>query len=169
MLCQLCKEHTATIHLTEISNGQRVETHLCQECAHQQGLAVKTQVPLNELLNTLLSAGPQLPSKNDAQTTSVLTSEHPCPACGMTLKRFSKESLLGCPQDYSEFQEDLLPLIERTHNGKSHHCGKIPSHTPESNRKDIQKISLRRQLEQAIKNEDYETAAALRDQLNSLS
>ncbi len=55
MQCQNCKQHSATIHLTEISNGQRTETHLCEQCAQKQGLAVKNQIPLNELLSTLLA------------------------------------------------------------------------------------------------------------------
>ena len=125
MICQNCKERTATVHLTEIANGQRNETHLCQECAQQQGLAIKAQIPLNELLSTLLSAQPQV-----GEESSSGVSERACPDCGMTLKRFSKEALLGCPHDYKEFEHELAPLIEQTQNGKAWHCGKIPSRTP---------------------------------------
>lgn len=168
MLCQTCKQHTATIHLTEITNGQRCETHLCQNCAQQQGLAVKTQIPLNELLNTLLSVQPQVNSDQGQQPAEKLDSERPCPACGMTLKRFTKESLLGCPADYSEFQKELLPLIQRSHNGGDHHCGKVPSHTPSQDRKEIEMMMLSRQLDEAIKDEDYETAAQIRDKIKTL-
>ena len=102
MLCQACKERTATIHLTEITNGRRAETHLCQECAHQQGLAVKAQIPLNELLSTLLSVQPQTDSAGVSETAM---QDKTCPECGMTLQRFAKESLLGCPADYKTFEE----------------------------------------------------------------
>ena len=161
MICQSCKERTATVHLTEIAGGQRCETHLCQECAQQQGLAVKTQVPLNELLSTLLSTQSQV-SEN---SPSPAESGHPCPHCGMTLKRFSKESSLGCTHDYDEFQDELMPLIEQTQNGKTQHCGKVPSRTPQEDRKNVELTNLRRQLDVAVKNEDYETAARLRDQM----
>ena len=56
MQCQFCKQHAATIHMTEITDGQRTETHLCEQCAQQQGLAIKSQLPLNELLSSLLAA-----------------------------------------------------------------------------------------------------------------
>ena len=56
MQCEGCRKNSATIHLTEIANGQRRELHLCESCAQKQGIAVKSQVPLNELLSTLLSA-----------------------------------------------------------------------------------------------------------------
>lgn len=162
MLCQNCKEHTATVHLTEMSDGQRSESHLCQQCAQQQGLAVKTQIPLNELLGTLLSTQPE-----GGETKTSPAADHPCPDCGMTLKRFSKESLLGCPHDYTEFEHELAPLIEQTQNGKDCHCGKVPSRVPKEDRQDAELIKLNRQLDAAVKNEDYEAAATLRDQIKS--
>lgn len=164
MLCQACKERTATIHLTELADGQRCETHLCQQCAESQGLTIKSQIPLNELLNTLLSAGPQAADSSGPQA---LQSEHPCPDCGMTLKQFSKESLLGCPHDYEEFENELTPLIEQTQNGKTQHVGKVPTRVPAQQQKDIALKNLQRQLAAAVKNEDYETAAQLRDQIES--
>jgi len=166
MLCQLCKQRTATIHLTEIANSQRVETHLCQECAQEQGLAVKAQIPLNDLLNTLLAQSAEAEQQSAESGSSA---EHACPSCGMTLKRFAKESLLGCPDDYKEFADELMPLIEKNQNGKTHHCGKMPSRTPEMSRREIELTNLKRQLEQAVRSEDYESAARLRDRIQSYS
>ena len=167
MLCQACKERTATIHLTEINDGQRSETHLCQECARQQGLSIKTKIPLDELMNTLLSTQQE---KNSQQTNPSFAAEndHACPNCGMTLSRFAKSPLLGCANDYTEFQPELLPLIEKSHCGKSHHCGKVPTHVCEHDRNEIERKKLQRQLELAVRNEDYETAAKLRDQIQAL-
>lgn len=160
MLCQMCKSKSATIHLTEISNGHRTETHLCAECAAQQGIAIQAQIPINELLNTLLSSA--------SSGTEKPISEKTCPECGMTLSRFSKESLLGCPHDYQVFDKELLPLIAKSHNGKTQHCGKTPKHIPDTQQRDLLLRRLRRDLEIAVKSEDYETAARLRDQINQL-
>ena len=165
MICEACKERTATIHLTEVNNGQRSETHLCQQCAHQQGLTIKTQIPLNELLNNLLSAQAE---KTADESESAAGSEHACPVCGMTLRRFAKEPLLGCPHDYTEFGAELMPLIEKSQNGKSHHCGKVPSRTNVQDRNQMELAKLHRKLQQAVKNEDYESAAKLRDQIQAL-
>jgi protein arginine kinase activator len=86
----------------------------------------------------------------------------------MTLKRFAKEPLLGCPHDYTEFQPQLMPLIEQSHNGKNYHCGKVPAQTSKQDRHHIELAKLRRKLDKAIQNEDYEAAAALRDQIKEL-
>ena len=164
MQCQNCSQHTATIHLTEISNGQRVETHLCEECAQKQGLAVKSQIPLNELLSTLLAVQSGAPSGPVVDASAGKA----CPRCGITLQQFQKTSLLGCPDDYEVFEKQLLPIIQKAHNGNVAHLGKIPSRSPQDTKNQIELIDLQRQLEAAVKNENYETAAMLRDQIEQL-
>ena len=166
MQCQCCKNHTATIHLTEISNGQRLETHLCESCAQKQGLAVKNQIPLNELLSTLLAVQPDL--KKQLGETEGSAVDTPCPSCGMTLRRFQKEVVLGCPYDYEFFEKSLDPIIEKSQGGNTTHCGKVPSKLPSDSKKQIDIVNLKNQLESAVKNEDYETAAKLRDRIKKL-
>ncbi|MBM4102640.1 MAG: hypothetical protein FJ263_01115 [Planctomycetes bacterium] len=168
MLCQICKDNTATIHLTEIEHGRRTETHLCQQCAQKQGLAVQAQIPLNELLNNLLAAAKSVPDAKD-KAVGFSGPDVPCPACGITLRQFSETSLLGCPNDYQHFHKELLPLIERSHAGHSQHCGKTPSHAGKQQKNEVELANLRRRLEQAVKAEDYETAAQLRDQIRQLN
>lgn len=163
MLCQNCKTQTATIHLTEITNGHRVETHLCQACAQKQGLAIQTQIPLNELLSTLLSVPPEAAGASQSPQE-----QKTCPHCGMTLQRFSKETLLGCPQDYDVFEKNLLPLIHRTQNDRSEHCGKVPASAGQAQEKQLRLAQLRRKLEEAVRREQYETAARLRDEIRKL-
>lgn len=166
MQCQCCKNHTATIHLTEISNGQRLETHLCETCAQKQGLAVKNQIPLNELLSTLLAIQPDI--KNQLGETEGAAVDTPCPSCGMTLKRFQKEVVLGCPYDYEFFEKSLAPIIEKSQGGNTTHCGKVPSKLPSDSKKQVDIVKLTNQLESAVKNENYEAAAKLRDQIKKL-
>ena len=165
MQCQSCKEHTATIHLTEINNGQRFETHLCELCAQKQGLAIKNQIPLNELLSTLLAV--QAESEDDSELDAV-SADTACPACGITLKQFTKKSVLGCPHDYEVFEKQLRPIIRRAHNGNTTHCGKVPSKASASTKNNIELIKLQRQLDAAVQEENYEAAAKLRDKIKRL-
>jgi len=165
MQCQSCKEHTATIHLTEISNGQRFETHLCELCAQKQGLAIKNQIPLNELLSTLLAV--QAESEDDSELDAV-SADTACPACGITLKQFTKKSVLGCPHDYEVFEKQLRPIIRRAHNSNTAHCGKVPSKASASTKNNIELIKLQRQLDAAVQEENYEAAAKLRDKIKRL-
>jgi len=160
MYCQVCQKNEATIHLTEISDGVRSEMHLCEHCAQEEGIAVKSHLPINELLANLLSTQPANEELFDGSEQEVV-----CPHCGSTLEQFSKKAVLGCPYDYEVFEKSLLPLIERAHNGKTIHCGKVPSKTSTDTRKQVELLTLRQQLEAAVKNEDYELAARLRDKI----
>jgi len=161
MQCQSCHKNEATVHLTEINDGVRTETHLCEQCAQEEGIAVKSQIPLNELLSSLLAAQPE-----DSGSFGDAEQQRECPNCGFTLERFRKEALLGCPHDYEVFEKSLLPLIEKAHDGRNSHRGKVPAKTPTDTKKQMELATLRQQLEAAVKNEDYETAAKLRDQIN---
>jgi len=161
MQCQICQKNEATIHLTEISNGVRTEMHLCEHCAQEEGIAVKSQISLNELLSSLLAAQPA-----DDEVFAGPKQKSSCPHCGFTLEQFRKEPVLGCPYDYEVFEKSLLPLIEKAQDGKTRHCGKIPSKTPADTKKQMELMRLRQQLETAVETEDYETAAELRDKID---
>jgi len=162
MRCQICKMNEATIHLTEIKQGHRTEVHVCAQCAQEQGITVKTQMSLNELLNNLLASQPE----EDQIYTG--TQEKTCPNCGFNLDHFRKEPRLGCPHDYEVFEKQLLPLIEKAHDGGTRHLGKTPSKLPRETKKHIELSTLKSRLEEAVQKEDYETAAKLRDQINEL-
>jgi protein arginine kinase activator len=160
MLCQICNKNDATIHLTEISNGIRTEMHICEHCAAQQDITVKSHIPINELLSNLLSVQP-----TDDEFFSPTEQQLACPKCGLTLAQFRKEGVLGCPYDYQVFEKSLRPLIEKAHNGGITHCGKIPLTTPTDTKKQMELLTLHRQLEEAVQREDYELAAKLRDKI----
>jgi protein arginine kinase activator len=164
MQCQICKQNTATIHLTEIVEGQRNESHLCESCAQKEGIAIKAQIPLNELLSSLLANQPE------AGTTALSKSqaEQSCPHCGITFEKFRQSSLLGCPYDYEVFDKQLKAIIEKSHAGHTEHRGKIPSKVPADERKQLELMKLRQELAAALQNEDYETAAKLRDKIKEL-
>ena len=134
MRCQICSKNEATIHLTEISDGVRSEVHLCEHCAQEQGVAIKSQMPINELLSNLLAVQPS----DEELSGSEEQQRQRCPHCGFTLEQFRKEPLVGCPYDYEVFEKVLLPVIEKAHDGRTIHCGKVPSKAPGDAKKQIE-------------------------------
>ncbi|MHC4475349.1 MAG: UvrB/UvrC motif-containing protein [Planctomycetota bacterium] len=163
MQCQFCQKNEATIHLTEINKGVRSEMHLCEHCAVEQGIAVKSQIPLNELLSSLLASQP-----DDEELFGPEEQKLTCPRCGFSIEQFRKNAVLGCPHDYEVFEKQLLPLIEKAHDGNSAHHGKVPAGSSAGTKKQVELEILRQRLQQAVKNEDYESAAELRDQISQL-
>lgn len=160
MKCDNCK-NTATVHLTEIRNGKKLEKHLCEQCAASlEGVPVpKTHTPINELLtNFVLAHSGQLAKEQSAT----------CEICGMSWTEFRQNGLLGCEHDYTLFEKDLTPLLQRAHDSGTHHCGKVPTRrggTGVPAKRQIDLARLRKELQRAVESEDYERAAKLRDQI----
>jgi protein arginine kinase activator len=161
MLCQHCKKQTATVHVTDMAKGDKREFHLCESCAAEKGVVVKQHVSVPDLLNSFLM------SQSGVQELQRLR----CPECGMTFIEFRSQGLLGCPNDYEVFGEALGHVIERAQEGKSHHTGKEPGqlmNNSSPNSLEKERLSLQRELRDAVESEDYERAARLRDRLAEL-
>lgn len=159
--CDHCKKNIATVHLTEIQGGKKIEKHLCEQCAAQQeGLPVKSHTPINELLTNFVMA--------QSGAAKELTTTGTCDHCGLSWGEFRQSGQLGCEHDYVRFEKELTPLLQRAHEGATHHSGKTPvrrggSAAPMKRAADLDR--LRRELKKAIDVEDYERAAKLRDQI----
>ena len=154
MKCQACSK-PATVHLTDIINGQKKELHLCQGCADKQHLFGKKQeLNLPAILHTLIG-----------QHVGPLTDELArltCPVCGIKYMEFRAEGRLGCPNDYEVFRAGLEPLLQRIHRA-GRHVGKAPRRRPGPPAVQAELFALRRRLRAAVDAESYEEAAHLRD------
>jgi protein arginine kinase activator len=141
--------------LTDIVQGKKKETHLCQGCAKGQHLVQNEELNLPEILQTLIGqhVGPQ------ADELARLA----CPTCGIRYMEFRARGRLGCPHDYAVFRNGLEPLLQRIHRS-SRHVGKSPRHGTSPERH-AELVELRRQLSEAVTAEAYEVAARLRDLL----
>jgi protein arginine kinase activator len=159
MKCDKC-DNPATVHLIEIKNGKKLEKHLCEQHAAEEGVTVKiSNAPINELLEkfVLKHSGAEVRA---AQLT--------CESCGMTYAEFRKNGLLGCPECYSAFESALMPLLERAHDGASQHLGKAPTQAGPDEQRQRRLLQLRREMEEAVASEQYELAARLRDSIRKI-
>jgi protein arginine kinase activator len=159
MLCENCHEQPATFHVVEITDGEKREVHLCEQCAHDKNVALPPSLSLNDILSSLMEAHAD---KHVPELANVL-----CPNCEMTYAKFQEGGRLGCPKDYAVFKKGLLPFIEHIH-GSIQHKGKIPRGMGQDTTQASELLKLRRELNGAIASERYEEAAALRDAIRNL-
>jgi protein arginine kinase activator len=156
MTCDVCKSNPATVFLTQIVDGQMKKVNLCEACSKEKGVLDPTSFALTELLGGL-----------GAEQEIERGSGQKCPACGFTQADFKKTGRLGCPVCYETFGEALGSLLKAMHKGTAH-AGKIPSRQMRSLHFDARLKSLQKDLQRAVKDENYEAAARLRDQIRQV-
>jgi protein arginine kinase activator len=160
MQCCVCKEKPATVHLTQIVGEKVQKLDLCQDCAKAKGVDDPTSFAMADLMLGL-GASQELDPTGGAV-------EAKCTRCGFSQADFKKSGRLGCPECYRTFAEGLASLLKTMHKG-TRHIGKTPEALKQS-RETVDRLkNLQKKLTKAIDDENYETAAALRDEIKTLS
>ncbi|HEX6811534.1 MAG TPA: UvrB/UvrC motif-containing protein [Planctomycetota bacterium] len=161
--CTHCQKAIATIVIMDLVEGAVTGSqHVCAGCAEQLGVATQKQPKFSaEMLEDLLGG------LKGAKPLSRASRTEACPGCGLSPMEFRAKGRLGCPRCYETFRHELMPLLQRIHEAQSHR-GRMPGITsaPPPQSIDERTLSdLRRKLEDAVRGEQYEEAARLRDDL----
>ena len=168
MKCQACGDSEATVHLTDVSNNEKREVHLCESCAEEQQVTIKSYLnkqPVSSKEHSFPEFLAQLvQSQTDAYPDE---SDLACERCGTTYKKFRATGKFGCPLDYTVFRKGLVNLLEKIH-GKVQHQGKVPLRASDQIDQQRKLRSLRAELERAVREEAYERAAGIRDKIYEL-
>lgn len=155
--CRRCTK-PATLHVTEIREGAASIVHLCDTCAREY-LEQNPDDSNSPVTSDLASKLDELMGETHSPAV--------CPNCGISFNEFRESGRFGCPQDYSEFMTELLPLLENIHE-EVEHKGKRPRSAIVGTKEQGRLIQLRNEQRNAIEEEDYETAARLRDEIATL-
>lgn len=157
--CGDCKKPIA-FRYTEIANNNYVQTSMCADCP--------------ELQRRLhgLSFGEQSIGSHPTKVGVA------CGTCGTTLQSVNVGALLGCANCYEVFKDMLIgellnlgKISVRTANTKKNaplHIGRTPGESTKFS-PSSQLIALNEALSETLKQEDYEQAALLRDQIKALT
>jgi protein arginine kinase activator len=152
MKCDVC-DHEATVFLTQIINGQMTTVNLCDACSKAKGVTDETGFGLAEAF--LSQSAPHTEMESE------------CPACGFTAAQLKKIGRMGCPECYSAFREGLENLLKAMHKG-TRHVGKTPKRVVSEGQIRGSMGQLRDELAQAVRDERYEDAARLKEQIDDL-
>ena len=171
MLCHKCKKREATTHVKSVVNGEYEEYMLCSECAKELGynnMWGDFSSDFSSILGSFFS--------NALPERSVTTR---CPVCKSTFHDIQTSSKVGCAKCYEVFYSDLMPSIRRIHSNTTH-SGKRPPQIAKLRSKTAENVEtvdnpqpkeidiLKTKLEQAIKEQNFEFAAELRDKIKEM-
>ncbi|MCH2212882.1 MAG: UvrB/UvrC motif-containing protein [Fuerstiella sp.] len=158
--CRQCANQS-TLHITEVIEGQASEIHLCEKCARDY-LDDSESHESDSIAADLAAKLEELHVATDGELDQLT-----CSGCGIKMSEFRELGRLGCPFCYDEFREHLRPLLENIHEEPTH-SGKRPSRTSASLDDQSRVLQLRNRQREAIRQEDYESAATLRDEITEL-
>lgn len=170
MKCTRCGKE-ATVHDIKVVKGGIVsQIHLCESCAaddgHSQNMFPSAEEVADETLMQAAAAAAGVSAGSSAASAAAnRRAASQCSECGLSWDSFRQEGKLGCPACYVAFESRLGPLLERAHEGGTHHVGKTPNREEAEVDLGLRVQHLRKQLADALSAEQYELAASLRDQI----
>lgn len=194
MLCENCGKNEVNFRYTQIINGVKKEMALCDKCAKSLGLeSLDFNMPIN--FSNFLGDFLNVAADTDFLPSFAKTGTIQCDNCGMTYHEFTDTGKLGCSHCYDIFSNFLDPVLKNIH-GSNTHVGRRSRLTAGDKKKvaeDVQKAhekvseknskkskegkndkeeqiqKLNKDLKLAIKEERYEDAAKIRDEIKKLS
>ena len=161
MLCQKCHKNLATVRYAEVVDGTVNDLHLCQECLERHQSDAETGFELAEPA-PFRGKRRKMSALHDAAKSTLR-----CDACGTDLAQVLETGKVGCASCYTNFAAQLESLLEGMHAGLLHR-GKVPNVDDERARVRADLQNKRALLKTALTMENYEEAAALRDEIRSL-
>ena len=160
--CEICKERPVAVRITEVAHGKTRELRLCSECARKMGVDEDTNEADFSVSKLAAGIGEITPNAGKKPSVDVV-----CSFCGMRYEEFKESGKLGCSACYDSFEDDLNVLIRRLH-GNLRHTGRGPGEKRAEHAVQMELVTLRKQLADAVAKEAYEEAARLRDRIAGL-
>ena len=182
MLCDNCGKREANVRYSENINGKVRDLNLCEECSKKLGITgMDFNMPIDfssffgEFMEDF-TASEFMPLFNEIKSLK-------CNKCGYNFEDIVNTGKLGCENCYGVFEERLDPIIKKIQGSNVHtgRTGKIidskigqkfndkDKNIKQKNTKNMSKIEkLQNDLKKAIKEEKYEEAAKIRDEIKKL-
>lgn len=152
------EEHVHRIRIVRLIGGQRHEIELPASEARELGIEPEPRGPVSV---AYLMDGVFAWHHVDGPSVDQ------CPACGTTHRDVLLRHRVGCSQCYEVFARTIERLLRVRHED-SQHTGRIPGRLLRYRRVFVERENLLARLSVAIENEDFESAARIRDQIRAL-
>jgi protein arginine kinase activator len=161
MKCELCGKNESQLKIQQFIGSEMTELNICEVCAEERGIISSENgfnMSLSELLTVLV----------DTKGTKDRNKEKPvCLNCGTASSDIRRSGRVGCQDCYSAFRKEIIHAL-KSKSIRPKHRGKYPSRVQVYKSFFVDRELLRQKLNQAVRQEEYEKAAVIRDRLNEL-
>ncbi len=159
MLCQKCHKKQASVHIKNNINGDISELSLCADCAEKEKLQSFWSFSSDKLFSGFFS--------DSIFGSDYLPKQKTCPLCGATRADLAASGKAGCAKCYEVFGEELSRIIKSIH-GNTLHSGSKPGKHLEQVEKSRKLEALKKEMQSAVEDQNFEKAAQLRDKIKEI-
>lgn len=161
MKCDGCKKNEAHLVLHMITNGQVATRSLCMECA-KKAHEEMTQA-FSTMGMTMAGLDDLRPENIETQRESLRLPRMICASCRTAYEDIGHDTVFGCPQCYQAFHGQVIDYLSTLKElEEPARAAAVPLRIDLA---PVTESDLRERLNDALKTEDYEQAASLRDRL----
>ncbi len=177
MKCQKCNEKFATILIRQTLNGVDYEYSVCEDCAKNLGLWNTINFNIDfpaggnlfmPVIFPKLSAANLGGAYNTNDNTGIKKEQLKCEKCNITIDDIRKTGRVGCSNCYDVFEKSLVEVFRRVQSGETHR-GRKKAQSAEKAEISLLRGeigTLQNKIRQAVKVEDYESAAIYKSQIS---
>jgi len=136
---------------------------ICDQCAREKGqFDFGAAMNLANFVSGFLGNTPYT-----SNMQSPFEIDEKCEVCGMTFNDIKRTGKIGCSNCYKTHSDKLLPIIKRIH-GSTIHRGNYPKRVSREMKASRELEGLKEALARAIRMEEYEKAAEIRDKIKEI-
>ena len=178
MKCDNCGKDNANVRYLRNINGVKQEMNLCEECSEKLGVTdINFNMPID--FSSFLGGFFEDFENSDLLTLMEQNEQTKCQGCSSTFEDIINSGKFGCPKCYETFETQIDSLMNKIH-GSNRHLGRLGkleeinvdsknnSKSLEESKNENKLENLKEQLKQLVKDEKYEEAAKIRDEIKKL-
>lgn len=183
MKCDNCGKNDANVKYLRNINGVKKEMNLCEECSQKLGINdINFDLPID--FSSFLEGFFEDFENSDIISLMESKNSVQCKGCNSTFEDIINTGKFGCPECYETFETEIDNLMNKLH-GSNRHKGRLgklgkakvekEEKTSDISNQESKKVEenerledLKKQLKELIKEEKYEEAAKIRDEIKRI-
>ncbi|MBR3002202.1 MAG: UvrB/UvrC motif-containing protein [Clostridia bacterium] len=182
MKCDNCGKNNANVRYLRNINGVKQEMNLCEECSRKLGITdIGFNMPID--FSSFLGGFFEDFENSDLMQLVEPRTKLKCKGCNYTFEDIINTGKFGCPECYETFETEIDSLLNKLH-GSNRHKGRLgklekakveeenkSADSPKKDKKSNEQNKLeqlKNKLKQLVKEEKYEEAAKVRDEIKEL-
>ena len=159
MICDMCKLNEAKISVEQVADGVTKNIYLCPVCSQRLGFGMFSKT-IDISITKILGS-------DDKDNDDSRKSEQ-CPICGLSFREIESKKMIGCSDCFSFFKSEIMEILGKKNKHLKYSGANTDEQSPEAFFRTHSFEELHEELKKAVETEDYERAAALRDEIKAL-